>query len=390
MMSSQERIASTNTIDINKDGMDKYGNTLLMHAVYTNNFDVVKEEVIKPLGHINCKNKSGDTALIIGASLSDVHKDILWYLIDHGANINYCNKEGDNALLFLSRRPDSEDLIKYLLDNDVDVDQVNEDGYTALMVAISYGNEDIVKLLVKNGADVNATTSVIGDTPVLISVCSTAYSTVCSKRNLSITEYLLENGADIMARNNNNLGMIDIALENDNVDVLNYICKKYPDVMVPHVHKIIRKMHIWLFICLSNNLDKEDVTSSELYKAYDNISCYGVNYTTFYVDKVLLYRGTNFIDKIVLPSTLKRLTNGDNDKHLHIHPVGVSNVGNLTYYTGKIFNEDVARLVSKCANIVDLSYEKYGKYHQYKCIVDTLRPLVDVTVADDMLVKTYI
>jgi len=53
-----------------------------------------------------------------------------------------------------------ENMVKLLLAHNVDIEAFDEDGFTALHLAIDYGNERIIDLLLRQGANVEARTRV--------------------------------------------------------------------------------------------------------------------------------------------------------------------------------------------------------------------------------------
>ena len=85
---------------------------------------------------------------------------------------------------------DIDRLNKLLSDKNIDINETDDDGFTPLMFACSEGNEEIVKLLVKSGADLNLQDN-YGET-CLMKVDS---PDSIEKAN-EITKYLIENRAN--------------------------------------------------------------------------------------------------------------------------------------------------------------------------------------------------
>lgn len=78
---------------------------------------------------------------------------------------------------------------------DIDVNSTNKDNFSLLMKASAYGHLDIVKLLVKNGANVNQSLNLDGKRIkgfALVAATSLSFS-------LNIVKFLVKNGADITA-----------------------------------------------------------------------------------------------------------------------------------------------------------------------------------------------
>ena len=85
---------------------------------------------------------------------------------------------------------DIDRLNKLLSDKNIDINETDDDGFTPLMFACSEGNEEIVKLLVKSGADLNLQDN-YGET-CLMKVDSPDSIEKANK----ITKYLIENRAN--------------------------------------------------------------------------------------------------------------------------------------------------------------------------------------------------
>ena len=87
---------------------------------------------------------------------------------------------------------------KLLSDKNIDINETDDDGFTPLMFACSEGNKEIVKLLVKSGADLNLQDN-YGET-CLMKVDS---PDSIEKAN-EITKYLIENRANPYLKDNDN------------------------------------------------------------------------------------------------------------------------------------------------------------------------------------------
>jgi len=77
------------------------------------------------------------------------------FLVDHGADVNARDTDGNTVLIDAADRYDTE-LERLLLDHGADVSARNKGGSTALMRAAFYGNTDFVRLLLDHGAEINA------------------------------------------------------------------------------------------------------------------------------------------------------------------------------------------------------------------------------------------
>ena len=86
------------------------------------------------------------------------HYNIIPVLLKYGANINSQDYEGNTALMEAIYRK-YEAIVKLLLENGVkraDVNLADNSNVTPLMIASQQGNINLVKLLLKYGANKNA------------------------------------------------------------------------------------------------------------------------------------------------------------------------------------------------------------------------------------------
>ncbi len=86
----------------------------------------------------------------------------------------------------------NEDVILFLLDQGMDIDSPTPDGWTPLFIATRDGQAEAAKLLVFQGADLNAQTN-LGSTALTMAVTQN-YST--EKARLDLLTYMLKRGAD--------------------------------------------------------------------------------------------------------------------------------------------------------------------------------------------------
>lgn len=124
-----------------------------------------------------------------GGDTAAVHK-----FLKQGVNPSMADKEGNSPMLIASRMG-YVDVVKLLIKYGAKVDEPRSPkGRTPLMAALAYSNGiEIAKVLVENGANVNARAS-DGTTPLIIASAGAKYNVV---------EYLIKKGADVKAKDNN-------------------------------------------------------------------------------------------------------------------------------------------------------------------------------------------
>ena len=110
-------------------------NKILTANMQLNNDEILElyKLILKAGLDVNCKDKDGNTPLSILANTSHVIELDLWRTDPWLENI----------------------IVNSLIDHGTNVNVKNNIGMTPLMQASQYNNEDLVKLLLKNGADIN-------------------------------------------------------------------------------------------------------------------------------------------------------------------------------------------------------------------------------------------
>ena len=174
--------------DINRQNK-MYGHTPLIIAC---NYDYVEmaKLLIDKGADIHIKGKDGSTALIAAASNS---RELVELLLSKGADVNARMTNGTGAFTQCTNGilmgSVSIELAQILLSKGADVDEAptvgDIKGYTPLIVAAKNNNEELVRFLIKNGANVNAKT-VDGNT---------ALSFAIQEGHNNIADILRSNGA---------------------------------------------------------------------------------------------------------------------------------------------------------------------------------------------------
>lgn len=131
---------------------------------------------------VHAKNKLGETALITSAN----NIDKLRLLIQHGADVNAVTNRRNTTLLAACVGNGQREIIQLLLDKGADPKATNDRGETTLMHIALYGDTSIAAQLVKLGVDINQRAS--NKETALFMSSRTA--------NNEMVRWLLKNGAD--------------------------------------------------------------------------------------------------------------------------------------------------------------------------------------------------
>ncbi|KAM8930285.1 KN motif and ankyrin repeat domain-containing protein 4 [Pelodytes ibericus] len=129
---------------------DENGNTALHYSVSHSNFGIVKLLLDTGVCDVDHQNKAGYTPVMLtplASAETDEDMEVVLELLNSG-NLNLCATQGGQTALILGVSHGRSDMVKVLLHCGADVNLQDKDGDSALMVACQLGNLGIVKLLV--------------------------------------------------------------------------------------------------------------------------------------------------------------------------------------------------------------------------------------------------
>jgi len=172
---------------------------LLDQLLIDQKFEIVNE-LAKNGFQIDVKDNYG-TPLIIKLAEDETRTDELKAFLKAGANPDITNEYNETALMKAIKKSISAN-VSSLLKYGANVNHKKET--TPLHVAASKKNLSILKLLLKNGADVNAKDK-YGNTPLL--------QTIRYQSGIDMSEALLADGADINASNKKGASALSLTLE---------------------------------------------------------------------------------------------------------------------------------------------------------------------------------
>lgn len=180
------------------DRKDKEGNTALMHAIKTNNMNIIKA-VLKELPNISLSNKN-ETATSIANKISDDNlKKLIFNLLEE------TKKQYDLYVKISESNPDISSL-KALLNTIPKVMNTQNIDRNALYIALdTKKNLEIIKLLIAHGANVNQVFK-NGKTPLILAIES---------KDIDAVGELLAAGANPSIKNSEGKTGLDIAQEEE-------------------------------------------------------------------------------------------------------------------------------------------------------------------------------
>jgi len=112
------------------------------------------ETLIEARVDVNSKDEYDYTPLYLATIRKE--KQVVEALIGAGAEVNLQNYWGQTPLHSSAGKWGDRDIVKLLVKKGADINAVGENGYTVLMEAARRGHQEVVEFLVEKGADVNA------------------------------------------------------------------------------------------------------------------------------------------------------------------------------------------------------------------------------------------
>ncbi len=127
--------------------------------------------------------------------------------IKNGADLNGFIEIGEDEeikLLFFAIRERAEvDIIKFLVESGADVEYINESGVCVLDEAVIYGDKELIVYLINElGFDINSTKRKSGMTPFIQSCC---YG------NIELAKFMYDMGADIYQKDSTGMDALEYA-----------------------------------------------------------------------------------------------------------------------------------------------------------------------------------
>ena len=164
------------------------------------------------------------TPLFFAATCGNV--EMLRFLVENGANVNGTDDFGVTPLMAAIANQ-LLDAVTFLIDQGADVNLQDSNGLTALHYASEFSFDPssclIVKQLINRGANINAVAKYDMSTPLIIA---------CSNKNVSVVNFLLQNGANVALRDDNGWTALHFVVDgfNDSSEILRSLLNNGADV----------------------------------------------------------------------------------------------------------------------------------------------------------------
>ena len=162
------------------------------------------------------KLKPNEEKALLHSSIESQNTEIFKYLLGNERPILFSieekNKQIDRAFLHASAAGNLE-AVKTLIDHDANYYVKNKDGMNALDIAASLGKKDIVQYFLEK--------KYFGNESINMALLYTAVS-----GNTEIFQMLLDHGANIFIKNNEQLNILHIASKHGHYEFLNHVLDK--------------------------------------------------------------------------------------------------------------------------------------------------------------------
>jgi ankyrin repeat protein len=195
---------------------DDYGTNALMAAAWSGPPAVVRE-LIDAGTMMTATDAGGETALLAAARFNTA--PVIEMLIAAGANINATNEDGQTALMLAA--PEGYDKVKLLIASGAEINAQDHEGKAVLMYATSNDDPQIVRLLLDQGAKIDAKTQ--GDMTALMFAAAQGAKP-------EVIKMLIEAGAGVNQADVSGSTALMYAAERGTVEVLNVLLEQNADL----------------------------------------------------------------------------------------------------------------------------------------------------------------
>ena len=139
---------------VDESNSGKWSATPLYWSLFDCKFEAV-ELLLKKGANANSADSFGLAPLQLAVCCKDVDPSLIEHFIEKGADVNYKNTSDGWRGLHYAISCGSDDMARLLIEKGADVNAIADDGTTPLILAAKNDSVFIAKLLLEKGADVN-------------------------------------------------------------------------------------------------------------------------------------------------------------------------------------------------------------------------------------------
>jgi ankyrin repeat protein len=229
LLQSAEKGDSASVVELLKSGANpntayEDGQTALMLAC-RGNFSNIARELVEYGALINTHSVYNHSALLYSVGRGNL--ELTRFLVSKGADLNI---DGPQAMIFAANRSHFE-VLRYLVeDQKLNVSAQTDDGNYSLIGAVIGGNLDIVKYLVKNGANLNLKNDTKTADYKNLSLYGTPLIHAVTSDKFSIVRYLIDTGANVNIKTNSGYSALMLAIMFNKFETARYLIDKGADM----------------------------------------------------------------------------------------------------------------------------------------------------------------
>jgi len=187
------------------DSGDGTGTGTALHIAAERQNEEMVLLLLKKGAHVNCRNHYNKTALITAVERD--HGAVAAHLIDHGADIDSRDGTRTGTALHIAAERQNEEMVLLLLKKGAHVNCRNYYNKTALMIAVERDHGAVAAHLIDHGVDIDS-----GDG----TRTGTALHIAAERGNEEMVLLLLKKGADVNSRNYMHQTALHLAAANRN------------------------------------------------------------------------------------------------------------------------------------------------------------------------------
>ena len=200
------------------NAMDSLGKTPILLIIPASAQQAMYPLLIKSRANVNQKDMYGDTVLHV-ATMANAPVNTLALLVSNGASINERNKEGVTPLALAIETRHSEQ-VKFYSQNGADIYAEDMKGNSPLTKALESETRQMLETLITRKNIANTDSS--GNSALHIAIAKDA--------PIDYIQYLIENGADVNARNKNGDSVLLITVQKNRRDAGDLLLEKNADI----------------------------------------------------------------------------------------------------------------------------------------------------------------
>lgn len=220
--------------------------TILMDAVAANNLALANYLLQKGL-HANSLNAKGENALFY---IQENNLEMFELLVVNGADVS--QRSTDNSSLLINAAKEGNiSIVRFLLAKGADIHVKNDLGFTAFQYLIfpHSRNEELVKMFLDRGADINTTDAAQGKSMMFYAIESEYMPSILALKEkgaklstidnaghrptvdeVDIVKYLVENGVELNALDHRDDTYLCEAVRSENLELAHFLVSKGADV----------------------------------------------------------------------------------------------------------------------------------------------------------------